>query len=192
MKITIIFFALVLTTIFNIVNSATTYDVHYIISAKVNGTAANADLSQEDKDYVFFSFDFELHNQEVPESKDLAYFEISSSLNLLKDKSLGVGFYEGPYTDIKATDDIKDYKYEDTKAAYYENADNDNKYYYKIKRSDTKKKTLLLRVPKTGFNEGGVMVENVLSIPGGSDKGGNGKFLFPKIFATLLLILSIL
>ena len=189
---TSIIFALVLSTIFNIVNSTTTYDVHYVISAKVNGTAAYADLSTEDTDYVFFSFDFELHNEKVPESKDLAYFTISSSLNLLKDKSLGVGFYEGPYADIKTTDDIKDYKYEDTKAAYYENDNSVNKYYYKIKRSDTKKKTLLLRVPKTGFNEGDVTVENVLSIPGSDDKGGNGGFLFSKIFATLLLILSIL
>ncbi len=107
MKTSIVFFALVFSTILFIVNSKTTYDVHYVISAKKNGTAAYADLSLEDIDYIYFSFDYELHNQLVPESKDRAFFEIDSELPLLTDKTLGFGFYDKNYSLINCTDDIK-------------------------------------------------------------------------------------
>ena len=184
MKASIVFFALVFSTILFIVNSKTTYEVHYISSAKINGTAGYADLSLEDVDYVYFSFDYELHNQLVPESKNRAFFQIDSELPLLKDKSLGFGFYDKNWSLIKDTDEIKKISYQDLKSSYYKKENDANKYYYDTQRTDDTMPTLLLRVPKTGYDNGTVTVENVLSIP------NYGNFLFPKIFMIFLLLLS--
>ena len=184
MKTSIVFFALVFSTILFIVNSTTKYDVHYVISAKMNGTAAYADISLEDVDYVYFSFDYELHNQLVPESKDSAFFKIESELPLLKEKSLGFGFYDKNFSVINSIDDINKITYLDLTSSYYKKENNVNQYYYNTQRTDNTMPTLLLRVPKTGYDKGSVTVENVLSIP------NYGHFLFPKIFMIFLLLLS--
>lgn len=183
MKDSIVFFALVFSTILFIVNSKTTYDVHLVVSAKVNGTAAYADLSEEE-DYVYFSFDYEGHNKLVPESKNRAFFEINSELPLLTDKSLGFGFYDKNYSVINSTDEIKKITYLDLRSSYYKKENEVNKYYYETQRTDDTMPTLLLRVPRTGYEKGSVTVENVLSIP------NYGNFLFPKIFMIFLLLLS--
>ena len=183
MKTSIVFFALVFSTILFIVNSKTTYDVHYVISAKMNGTAAYVDFSEEE-DYVYFSFDYELHNQLVPESKDRAFFEINSELPLLTDKSLGFGFYDKNYSLLEDTYEINKITYLDLKSSYYKKENDVHKYYYDTQRTDDTMPTLLLRVPRKGYNNGTVTVENVLSIP------NYGNFLYPKIFMIFLLLLS--
>ena len=77
---------------------------------------------------------------------------------------------------------IKKISYQDLKSSYYKKENDANKYYYDTQRTDDPMPTLLLRVPKTGYDNGTVTVENVLSIP------NYGHFLFPKIFMIFLLL----
>ena len=148
------------------------------MSGALNGTAAFASLEslRDNEKYLYFTFDFEYHNKEIPKSKDIAYFLISSEFDLENGKSstdkIRSGFLEKSWKDIN-TFDIKDIKWEKVKLLYKEKPYNDINYYIEVKKKDDKMKTLILRIPTNGKREGTLNIENILTLPDFNEKDKN-------------------
>ena len=144
-------------------------EMHYIISGALNGTAAFASLEniKGNEKYLYFTFDFSFHSTSVPKSKEIAYFSVSTELNLenTSQEKIKIGFLEKSWTDINSFNDINKIKWEDIKLLYKEKLYSDTNYYYKIKRIDHKMNTLILRIPTNGNKEGSITVENILELP---------------------------
>ena len=51
------------------------------------------------------------------------------------------------------------------KSIYKEISDNDRNYYFKIKRREKMKNTLIFRIPINGRKEGFITIENILEPP---------------------------
>ena len=144
--------------LFSTKSSESSNKIYYIIDALANGTAAFVDLENFEDKYVYFSFDFEYHNKLVPFSKDVAFFSLSSDLGTIKGSPIEITFSENNWYKLDNINDIKEWTYfysEYDKLTVYKDT-----YYYKIKRTNDKMKTLLLRVfirKKRGF----LIAENI-------------------------------
>ena len=127
----------------------------FIIDATLNGTGSIANLGSIEGDYIYFSYDFGYHANNVQEKKDIAYFEVDTENNLLNNNSINYGFVEKNWTDIQNSSEI-------------ENIDwvpmNSTNKYYKFVRTNEKMNTLLLRINKNGRKEGFIYISNLLDI----------------------------
>ena len=80
--------------------------MHFISSAKVNGTAAFVSLEfvEKKEKFLFFTFDFDFQSTHFTKSPDVAYFLISSDFDLMSKKSnkekISYGFVEKVWSNI--------------------------------------------------------------------------------------------
>ena len=85
-----IFYFLILLLILILENKAENIpEIHFIISGTLNGTASFFSLENvnENEKYLYFAFDFEFHSKSVHKNENIAYFLISSELDLVYENS---------------------------------------------------------------------------------------------------------
>ena len=144
-------------------------DMHFIVSGTLNGTAAFASLEylKENEKYLYFTFDFGFHSISVPDNKDVAYFLISSEIDLENENTskekITYGFSEKSWTNINEKD-LKGISWENLKLIHKEKPYSDINYYFKAERQNEKVKTLLLKIPTNGNKEGTITIENILNL----------------------------
>ena len=141
---------LLISLILNIVNSQDS-NLFYVADGTLNATAAVAFLNSIQGDNLYFLYDFDYHSTIVQNDTDIAYFEISSEIDL--DDSISYTFVETKSSDIKNETEIKDLSYQNIKK--------DKINFYVIKRTSSKMNTLILRVNTKGNKKGEVFVSNV-------------------------------
>ena len=141
---------LLISLILNIVNSQDS-NLFYVADGTLNATAAVAFLNSIQGDNLYFLYDFDYHSTIVQNDTDIAYFEISSEIDL--DDSISYTFVETKSFDIKNESEIKDLSYQNIKK--------DKINFYVIKRTSSKMNTLILRVNTKGNKKGEVFVSNV-------------------------------
>ena len=141
---------LLISLILNIVNSQDS-NLFHVADGTLNATAAVAFLNSIQGDNLYFLYDFDYHSTIVQNDTDIAYFEISSEIDL--DDSISYTFVETKSFDIKNESEIKDLSYQNIKK--------DKINFYVIKRTSSKMNTLILRVNTKGNKKGEVFVSNV-------------------------------
>ena len=141
---------LLISLILNIVNSQDS-NLFYVADGTLNATAAVAFLNSIQGDNLYFLYDFDYHSTIVQNDTDIAYFEISSEIDL--DDSISYTFVETKSFDIKNESEIKDLSYQNIKK--------DKINFYVIKRTSSKMNTLIFRVNTKGNKKGEVVVSNV-------------------------------
>ena len=152
------------------INSTENQEIHPIISATLNGTAAFVSLeniSPKEK-YIYFSFDFQFHHLNIKRHKNIAYFLITSDFDLIDNKKekIKYGFIDKYFDELNFDKDINtNISWHSVKILHKEKPDNDINYYIKIKRKKKNMKTLLLRIPVNRRNEGSITVENIIDLP---------------------------
>ena len=148
-------------------------NVHFLISAKINGTSPAILLSnlKSNKLYVYFLFDFAYHNTHVKNSKNVAFFKISTTLNIpigdeLTKYLIAYRFSQKEWTHVKNNKVANNIMYKKVPILLYKEERNDiYNYYFKIEKNDNKKLTLILRVPTQGKKEGFLNIYNILEFP---------------------------
>ena len=147
-------------------------NVHFLISAKINGTSPAILLSnlKSNKLYVYFLFDFAYHNTHVKNSKNIAYFKISTTLNIpigdeLTKYLIAYRFSQKEWTHVKNNKVANNIMYKKVPNIFKEEKDGKYFYYFKIEKNDDKKITLIIRVPTQGKKEGFVNIYNLLELP---------------------------
>ena len=141
---------LLISLILNIVNSQDS-NLFHVADGTLNATAAVAFLNSIQGDNLYFLYDFDYHSTIVQNDTDIAYFEISSEIDL--DDSISYTFVETKSFDIKNESEIKDLSYQNIKK--------DKINFYVIKRTSSKMNTLIFRVNTKGNKNGEVVVSNV-------------------------------
>jgi hypothetical protein len=141
---------LLISLILNIVNSQDS-NLFHVADGTLNATAAVAFLNSIQGDNLYFLYDFDYHSTIVQNDTDIAYFEISSEIDL--DDSISYTFVETKSFDIKNESEIKDLSYQNIKK--------DKINFYVIKRTSSKMNTLIFRVNTKGNKKGEVVVSNV-------------------------------
>ena len=148
-------------------------EIKIIPDANLNATAAFVSLENLEKtDFLYFSFDFNYHNQVPQKIKDVAFFKVTSELKFGYTDFRYI-FLEKKQEDINSKDLVLDIQRDNLfwKYAFIikEKVDNEYNYYIQIKRIiETKSKnTLILRlsVAKKEGQEGQITVENLFSFP---------------------------
>ena len=160
-----------LLSMFLVVN---TYELqnHFLISAKLNGTSPSITFDQlkPNQIYLNFLFDFEYHNKHVTDSKNVAYFKISTNLNIptgeeLTKDSIAYRFSQKKWTQIKNNKIANNIMYKKVPVLIKEKKGDVYNYYFKIEKSNDKKITLIIRAPTQGKKEGFLNIENILELP---------------------------
>jgi hypothetical protein len=160
-----------LLSMFLVVN---TYELqnHFLISAKLNGTSPSITFDQlkPNQIYLNFLFDFEYHNKHVTDSKNVAYFKISTNLNIptgeeLTKDSIAYRFSQKKWTQIKNNKIANNIMYKKVPVLIKEKKGDTYNYYFKIEKSNDKKITLIIRAPTQGKKEGFLNIENILELP---------------------------
>jgi len=136
--------------IFNIVNSQDS-NLFHVADGTLNATATVAFLNSIQGDNLYFLYDFDYHSTIVQNDTDIAYFEISSEIDL--EDSISYAFVETKSFDIKKESEIQDLSYQNIK--------NDKTNFYVIKRTSSKMNTLIIKVNTKGNKKGEVVVSNV-------------------------------
>ena len=151
-----------------------TYELqsHFLISAKLNGTSPSITFDQlkPNQIYLNFLFDFEYHNNHVTNSKNVAYFRISTNLNIptgeeLTKDSIAYRLSQKKWTQIKNNKIANNIMYKKVPVLIKEKKGDAYNYYFKIEKSDDKKITLIIRAPTQGKKEGFLNIENILELP---------------------------
>ena len=151
-----------------------TYELqnHFLISAKLNGTSPSITFDQlkPNQIYLNFLFDFEYHNNHVTNSKNVAYFRISTNLNIptgeeLTKDSIAYRLSQKKWTQIKNNKIANNIMYKKVPVLIKEKKGDVYNYYFKIEKSDDKKITLIIRAPTQGKKEGFLNIENILGLP---------------------------
>ena len=143
--------------------------IYFIISNKLNGTAAFVPLEyiDEKEQYLYFSFDFKFHNEAEPKNKDIAFFLINSNfdLNIPNKEKIEFGFSKNIWHEISSKSELEniDWKSIDNicKKIDYKNYN----YYIKIAKKDENMNTLLIRMPNYGKKEGYITAGNIDDLP---------------------------
>ena len=143
--------------------------IYFIISYKLNGTAAFVPLeyTDENEKYLYFSFDFKFHSEGESKNKDIAYFFINSDfeLNIPNEEKIKFGFSENIWHEIKSKRDLENIDWKNIENIYKENEDRNYNYHLKIEKKDERMNTLLIRIPKYGNKEGYITVGNTYNVP---------------------------
>ena len=161
-----------LISLFHFISTYRFYDVHFLISAKINGTSPS--ISFEDLEpnevYLHFLFDFEYHNKHIKDSKNLAYFKISTNLNIpIRDEiaknTISYRFSQKKWTQLKNNKIANNIMYKKAQILLKEKIDNIYYYYFKIENNSDKKITLVIRAPTQRKKKGFLSIENILEMP---------------------------
>ena len=149
-------------------------NVHFLISAKLNGTSPVVSLNQINpkSNFVNFLFDFSYHCKNVLDSKNVAYFKISTNLDIpsndeSNEHSIVYKFFEDDWTKIEKMRVAKNLTYKNVKIISKENNNDVNikyTYYFKIERQNDKDNTLMIKVPTQNKKEGFISIENILNL----------------------------
>ena len=149
-------------------------NVHFLISAQLNGTSPVISLNQINpkSNYINFIFDFSYHSKNVQDSKNVAYFKISTNLDIPTDDEsnpylITYKFFEDDWTKIEKMRVAKKLTYKNVKIISKENNSDDNikyTYYFKIERQNDKDNSLMIKVPTQNKKEGFISVENILNL----------------------------
>ena len=150
-------------------------NTHFLISAKLNGTSPVVSLNklQPKSNYVNFVFDFLYHSNNVPDSKNSAYFKISTNLDIPTDepssnKSIIYRFFEEDWTKVIKKNVAKKLEYKTIEILSKEKSiiHNEEIYTYKfmIEKQNDKDNTLIIKVPTQKIKEGFISIENILEI----------------------------
>ncbi len=149
-------------------------NVHFLISAKLNGTSPVVLLNQikPKSNYINFIFDFSYHSKNVQDSKNIAYFKISTNLDIPSDdepikNSIVYKFFEDDWTKIEKKRVAKNLIYKNVKIISKENNIDNNMiytYYFKIEKQNDKDNTLMIKVPTQNKKEGFIAIENILNL----------------------------
>lgn len=141
-------------------------EIKMIPDAYMNATAAFVELdSLERSSFLYFSFDYDYHNQMNKKQIDIAYFKITTEL-LLSKSDISYDFFMKKQEDIT----IKDlYNVGNPifwrKIDYYYKEKNGNEYDYYIKiQKYGINNSLIIRIPFLK-NKGQITIENLYSIP---------------------------
>ena len=160
-------------SIFFFINAYTYQDVHLLISAKLNGTSPAIALKElkPDQTYLYFLFDFAYHNEHVKKSKNVAYFKITTKINIpideeeLPKNSVAYRLSTKEWNKIKKNKIANNMMYKKVQIISKEEKNGKYNYYFKIEKKDDKKITLIIRVPTQGKREGYLDIYNILEIP---------------------------
>ena len=160
----LLFFFLLLTTI----NNTNQNEVKIIPDASLNATATYISLDIVDEtDFLYFSFDFDFHNQVNQKQKNIADFKISTELEL-SSSDIEFAIVNKKQEEINSTMlDIDNNIL--WRSCYFLNKVNNgniSNYYTEItnKFNNYNINTLVLRIPFLE-NEGEIIIENLLSLP---------------------------
>ena len=148
-------------------------NVHFLISAKLNGTSPAISLNnlKPNQTYLYFLFDFDYHNNHVKNSKNAAFFQVTTNLNIpindeLTKDLISYRLSQKNWTQIKNNKVANNIMYKKVPILLYKEKRNDiYNYYFKIEKNDDKKLTLILRVPTQGKKEGFLNIYNILEFP---------------------------
>ena len=147
-------------------------NVHFLISAKLNGTSPAISLNnlKPNQTYLYFLFDFDYHNNHVKNSKNVAFFQITTNLNIpindeLTKDLISYRLSQKNWTQIKNNKVANNIMYKKVPNIFKEEKDGKYFYYFKIEKNDDKKITLIIRVPTQGKKEGFVNIYNLLELP---------------------------
>ena len=120
-------------------NSYELKDVHFLISAKLNGTSPYISFKNLKPNQIYqnFLFDFEYHNNHVKESKNLAYFKLSTNLDIPTDEeltknSISYRLSGKKWTFLKKSKFANNIMYKKVPILFKEKKDNIYNYYFKI------------------------------------------------------------
>ena len=121
---------------------------------------------------VNFIFDFSYHSKNVQDSKNIAYFKISTNLDIPSDdepikNSIVYKFFEDDWTKIEKKRVAKNLIYKSVKILSKENNIDNNMiytYYFKIEKQNDKDNTLMIKVPTQNKKEGFISIENILNL----------------------------
>ena len=162
----------ILLSLFILINTNKVDEIHLLLSAKLNGTSPFIDLSlvKLDQSYLYFLFDFDFHSNNVPESKDTAFFRISTHINIpvgeeLTKDSISYRFSNKEWTQLQNSRIVNNIMYKKVRVLQKEKVGDEYVYYFKIDKKDNKNKTLILRVPILGVKNGYFTIENILQLP---------------------------
>ena len=151
------------------INIISPSEIKIIPDANLNATSAFASLQDIEKpDFLYFTFDFNYHNNIPNKEKDEAYFKITTEL-FLTYRDFKYTFLEKKQEEVISEDLDPQEKYIFWKYAYLISNEQDNNeynYYLQINRRVDKntKNTLVLKIP-VDKKEGQITVENLFSLP---------------------------
>ena len=151
------------------INIISPSEIKIIPDANLNATSAFASLQDIEKpDFLYFTFDFNYHNNIPNKEKDEAYFKITTEL-FLTYRDFQFTFLEKKQEEVILEDLVPQEKYIFWKYAYLISNEKDNNeynYYLQINRRVDKntKNTLVLKIP-VDKKEGQITVENLFSLP---------------------------
>ena len=162
----LLFLFILLISIYNV----SPFEIKIIPDANHNATAAFVLLEDLEKlGFLYFSFDFNYHNQVPQKIKDVAFFKITTELELF-DLDFQYIFSEKNLEDINSANLLLDLRKNNNFWKYSllfskEKVNNEYNYYIQINRFvETKAKTLILRIP-VAKKEGQLTIENLMSFP---------------------------
>ena len=172
------YFSIIFSILIFIVKSDDVPHLYFIVSGTLDSTTsyANFEYLSEKEKYLYFSFDFDLYSESA-QNPDLAYFLITTDINFPDENStkekLSFGFSLKSWGDINSFEEINNIKWEKLDLLYKENIFIDINYYYKVTRSNTKMRTLIIRIPKNENKKGSINIENILNLPDFNKKKHN-------------------
>lgn len=146
-------------------NQLTTFQIKMIPDAYMNATASFVSLDSVEKtSFLYFTYDFDYHNQVNPDQKDIAYFKISTEL-ILSSWDIKFTFLNKSQEEVNSTDlnDLKNKYWKNIFLFEKEKTLNEYNYYIQINKFG-KRKTLIFRIPVLK-NEGQITIENLYSLP---------------------------
>ena len=165
---------LIIACFFVQINSYYFQNVHFLISAKLNGTSPSISLNQlsPKSNYINFIFDFSYHSENVPDSKNTAYFKLNTNLDIPlddehKEDVITYKFFEGDWTEVKKMNVARNLIYKKVEVLSKEKNKYDNTkylYFLKINKENENDNTLMIKVPTQRKKEGFISIENVLDI----------------------------
>lgn len=145
------------------------FDIKIIPDAYHNATPALVllDSLPNNTDFLYFSFDFNYHNQNPQKLKNEAYFKIETPL-LLSLSDIRYIFLDKKQEELNSTDLDFPILNRIWKFAYLigkeKNLYNEYNYYVQIHKFEEEKNTLILKLPATK-KEGQISIENIISLP---------------------------
>lgn len=139
------------------------FDIKIIPDANLNATAAFASLEDSNDEFLYFSYDFNYHNQVSERDKDVSFFKITTGLNFsLKD--INYLLVDKRQEEINSTyfDSNNKIFWKPCYLISTEKIFNEYNYYIQINKLGENKNTLILRIPILK-KVGDITIENVYS-----------------------------
>ena len=173
-EIKIIIFLFVFISLINTIKSVNYPKIKIIINAELNGTASYIsldDIPQNEK-FIYFLFDFEFHTIINTKNSNIALFILTTSLDYQNEKSLEkiITYGFSKKFPVFSREDLEQITWEKMNIiSKGKNYYGDFEYFLQSGKNTEEYKSLILRIPTFGKNEGSVSVENVLEFPS-SDK----------------------